>query len=261
MAETLEGLSVVVTGAAGGIGSALCRGLVAERARVLAVDRDESGLARLGEEVDVQPLAVDLTDAAATMEALGGLDGVDALINNAGGTALGPAMDMPLDVVERVVAVNLFGSVNATRAVLGSLVERRGRIAVLSSVAGFAPLLHRTAYSASKHALHGFFESLRAELARSGVSVTMVCPAFADTGIEDRAVARSGRAAGEWSTTGRHLSPDDVARATVAGLRSRRRLVLPGITAKTAYWAWKLVPVAYERLMRSRISNGLSGPS
>ena len=253
MAEAFGGSRVVVTGAAGGIGTALCNRLVAEGAQVVAIDRDEAGLARIVQEVEAETVAVDLTDPDQTMDALGGLERVDVLVNNAGVTALGPAGDIPPAAVEQVMAVNCLGSVNATHALLGSLVERRGRIAVMSSVAGFAPLVNRTAYSASKHALHGYFESLRAELADSGVSVTMVCPAFADTGIETRAVARSEGKAGEWTTTGRHLSSDQVAVAVVDGLRKRKRLVLPGATAHAAYWTWRVAPGLYERLMRSRV--------
>lgn len=253
MAESFRGKIVVVTGAAGGIGTALCRRFAEEGAEVVAVDLDDEGLVRLADQVPVLPMTVDLTDATETERVLGDLDHVDVLVNNAGVTALGPAETIPAAAVERVMRVNFLGSVNATRAVLAPLAERRGRIGVLSSVAGFAPLLHRTAYSASKHALHGFFESLRVELAAAGVSVTMVCPAFADTGIETRAVARSEGEAGHWSTTGKHLTAEEVAARTVEGLRKRKRLVLPGATAKTAYWAQRLAPATYERLMRSRI--------
>ncbi len=253
MAESFRDARVVVTGAAGGIGTALCNRFAAEGAEVVAVDRDEAGLGRLVREADVETVTVDLTDSEATMAALGALGPVDVLVNNAGVTALGPARDISPEVVGRLMAVNYLGSVNATHSLFGSLLERRGRIAVMSSVAGFAPLVNRTAYSASKHALHGYFESLRAELADSGVSVTMVCPAFADTGIDTRAVARSEGEAGEWSTTGRHLSADQVAAAVIDGLRKRKRLVLPGATARAAYWTWRVAPGLYERLMRSRI--------
>lgn len=70
------------------------------------------------------------------------------------------------------MAVNFFGAVHCTRAALPSLLERRGQIVVLSSLTGFAPLLYRSAYNASKHALHGLFDTLRMELEGTGVSVT-----------------------------------------------------------------------------------------
>ena len=238
MVEGFDGLDVVVTGAAGGFGRALCRRLVAERAAVVAIDIDADGLRRLEDGLGVRTICVDLTDREAVDAALAGVGPIDVLVNNAGVTALGPFSDIDVAAVERVMAVNLFGAANVTRALLDGLIERRGRIAVMSSVAGFAPLVHRTAYSASKHALHGLFESLGAETADSGVTVTMVCPA------------------GEWSTTGRHLSADAVAGAVLDGLRRRRRLVLPGRTAKTAYVVWRLAPRTFERIMRRRVSGG-----
>lgn len=239
-----------MTGAAGGMGRALCRRFLDDGARVVAVDRDAAGLDALS---GVEAIAVDLTDRSEVERALSSLGPVDVLVNNAGVTALGPFPEIPGESFEQVLAVNVLGSVNPTRVLLSGLVERRGRIAVMSSVAGFAPLVHRTAYSASKHALHGAFESLRTELADDGVSVTMVCPAFVDTGIETRAVARARGAAGEWSTTGRHLSAEDVADAVVDGLRRRRRTVLPGATAKVAYVVARAAPSLYERMMIRRV--------
>lgn len=250
MSEGFAGRRVLVTGAAGGIGSELCRLLLDESAEVIGLDQDEEGLRRLSA---VQTHAVDLTDVRQVENAAGKAGPLDVLINNAGVTALGPFKEVPEESFERVVAVNLLGSANVTRAAMGGLIERRGRIAVLSSVAGFSPLLHRTAYSASKHALHGLFESLRVEVEGSGVSVTMVCPSFVDSGIEDRAASRTEGEAGEWSTTGKHLTPEQVARDVLDGLRRRRRLVLPGRTAKLAYAVSRLAPAGYERLMRNRI--------
>lgn len=258
MAEGFAGLLVAVTGAAGGIGQALCRHLVAGRAEVVAIDVDAEGLAALAGDLGVRTICVDLADRDAVTAALAGTGPIDVLVNNAGVTALGPFADIDVSAVERVMAVNLFGAVNVTWALLDGLIERRGRIAVMSSVAGFAPLVHRTAYSASKHALHGLFESLRAEIADTGVTVTMVCPAFADTGIEERAVERADGPGGEWSTTGRHLTADAVAAAVLNGLRRRRRLVLPGPTAKIAYVVSRFSPANFERIMRQRVSGGSS---
>lgn len=251
--EGFGGLKVVVTGAAGGIGSALCRRLAAEGAQVFAWDRDAEALERLAAEVAVEPRVVDLVDRVQVEEAAVEVGPFDVVINNAGVTALGPFGEVAAEAVEQVMAVNLFGAAHVTRATLPGVVERRGRIAVLSSVAGFSPLVHRTAYAASKHALHGLFESLRAELVGTGVTVTMVCPSFADTGIDTRAVARATGEKGRWSTTGRHLSADQVAAAVLRGLRRRRRLVLVGATAKLAYVTFRVSPALYERLMRRRI--------
>ena len=162
-------------------------------------------------------------------------------------------MVKPMAAVDRVLDVNLRGAILVTQAALPGLVQRAGRIAVLSSVSGFAPLVHRTAYAASKHGLHGYFESLRAELAGSGVSVTMVAPSFVATGIEERAAYRAEGRAGRWSTTGEVGSPADVGAAVVTGMTRRSRLVLPSRTARSSYLLSRLAPRVYERVMRRRV--------
>jgi NAD(P)-dependent dehydrogenase (short-subunit alcohol dehydrogenase family) len=184
------------------------------------------------------------------VEALGPLDG---LVLSHGLTALGPALDQPMSAIDRVLAVNLRGAIVVTRHALAGLIERRGRIAVLSSVSGFAPLVNRTAYSASKHGLHGYFESLRAELVDSGVSVTMVAPSFVATGLEQRAAYRAEGPAGRWSTTGQIGDARSVAEAIVTGMGGRRALVLPSRLARTSYVVSRVAPPVYERIMRRQV--------
>jgi NAD(P)-dependent dehydrogenase (short-subunit alcohol dehydrogenase family) len=245
VAEPLTG-RVLVTGAAGGIGSAVGRRLVDRGVDVLAADLDPA-------EAPGRPVALDVTDHAAAERVVADLGPLDGLVLAHGITALGPAADIPMAAAARVVEVNLLGSMAVARAALGGLAARRGRIAVLSSVAGFAPLVHRTAYAASKHGIHGWFDSLRAEVAGDGISVTIVAPSFAATGIESRAAHRSAGQAGDWSTTGEVLSADDVAAAVIDGLDRRRRLVLPSRTARAAWAVSRVAPATYERLMRRRI--------
>jgi NAD(P)-dependent dehydrogenase (short-subunit alcohol dehydrogenase family) len=164
--------TVVITGAAGGIGEALALRFAAAGRRVAVLDVDETGAQRVAAELEAQGtpalgLGCDVTVAddcraaiAAVTRAWGG---VDLLVNNAGITHLGRFRDTAPDVIRRVMEVNFFGAVEMTRAALPSLLQRRGAVVVLSSVAGFAPLATRTGYAASKHALQGFFDSLREE--------------------------------------------------------------------------------------------------
>ena len=125
---------------------------------------------------------------------------------------------------------------------------------VLSSVAGIAPLATRTGYSASKHALHGFFESLRAEHAAEGLRVLMVCPSFVDTPIGDHALGPDGRAAPPEARTGagHPAAPDDVADAIVRAANRNRRLLLVPAEAALSYWLARLLPRLYQRLMIRR---------
>jgi NAD(P)-dependent dehydrogenase (short-subunit alcohol dehydrogenase family) len=268
LAERLAvgGRSVVVTGAAGGIGSALAHRFSTAGARVALLDRDVAGIdalaARLGTAgADVIAIPCDVTavddcaDAVARVVATWG--GVDVLINNAGITHVSPFAETEVGVLRQVMEVNFFGAVSMTSVALPSLLERRGQIVVMSSVAGVAPLALRTGYSASKHALHGCFESLRAELRGTGVGVTLVCPSFVRTGIGDHALGgRGGVPTHPRTETGTPADPADLADAVFTATVNRRRLLLHSRTAKLAYLVSRVWPARYERAMTRRILPG-----
>jgi short-subunit dehydrogenase len=175
-------------------------------------------------------------------------------VNNAGISHHGAFAETKLEVIRRVVEVNFFGAVHCTRAALPSLVERRGLIIAISSVAGFSPLLDRTGYSASKHAMHGFFETLRTELAPRGVDVTMVCPSFVATDIDRHALGADGAPlARPKVVVGGSASADEVAQRIVAGARKGKRLLLVGRVAQQAYLLSRFLPSLYDRIMVRRL--------
>jgi NAD(P)-dependent dehydrogenase (short-subunit alcohol dehydrogenase family) len=268
LAEHLDvaGRSVVITGAAGGIGSALAQRFSAAGARVALLDRDEGGLdmlvPRLGAVgADTIAIPCDVTSLDDCSFAVGRVvaawGGVDVLINNAGITHVSPLVDTDVDVFRRVMDVNFFGALDMTSVALPSLLERRGQIVVMSSVAGFAPLVLRTGYAASKHALHGCFESLRAELRGTGVGVTLVCPSFVRTGIAEHALGAHGGAPTHPRTeTGAPADPTDLADAVFDATVHRRRLLLHSRTAKVSYLVSRVWPTRYERMMARRILPG-----
>ncbi len=118
--------------------------------------------------------------------------------------------------------VNLFGAIHLTRPALPALRQSRGLVVAISSVAGYTPLIARTGYAASKHALHGFFESLRTEVAADGIDVMLVCPSFIATGIDRNALGPDGRAVTHAQVVvGRRLQPDDVADRMFPRLRTQ----------------------------------------
>ena len=198
------GKVVVITGAAGGLGRALARAFAIEGARIAALDRDAAGAEALAGELRANGrpalgLACDVTDATACESAMAAVlaawGRIDVVINNAGITHRSALRRTDPAVTRRVMEVNFFGAVNCTRAAMDALCASRGLIIVISSVAGFAPLIARTGYAAAKHALHGFFESLRTELVDDGVEVLIVCPSFIDTGIDRNALGGDGEPA------------------------------------------------------------------
>jgi len=263
------GKFVLITGAAGGLGAALCHRYAAAGARIAALDIDPARLDALVASLraDVaEALAVpcDLTDAEACKAAVemvtahfGALDG---LINNAGISARSLLQDTDPAVIRRVMEVNFFGAANLTRAALASIVARRGFIVAVSSVAGFSPLTGRTAYAASKHALHGFFDSLRSEVEGAGVGVTLVCPSFIRTGIG--AAATDGRGAPVGSpriTTGGESTPEEIAERIFDAVAVGNTLLLPDATARKAWWLSRLAPEFYARIMKSRVGGEFPG--
>jgi NAD(P)-dependent dehydrogenase (short-subunit alcohol dehydrogenase family) len=243
-----EGLSVVITGAAAGIGAATAARFARAGSRVAVLDVDADGARRVAEKLpDAMAIAVDVTRPeecrAAIDEVTRAWGGIDVLINNAGITHVSAFVDTDVEVIRRVMEVNFWGSVHCTDAALPSLIDRQGSIVVMSSVAGFAPLARRCGYSASKHALHGFFESLRSELVDAGVSVTMVCPFFVRTGIEDIA------GMGERVVTGSVAEPTEIADAIFDATRDRVRLLLPAEEARAAFELNHRDPAGFEELM------------
>jgi dehydrogenase/reductase SDR family protein 7B len=123
------------------------------------------------------------------------------------------AEDMDWEVDERIMLVNYLGPVALTKAVLPGMIESRsGSIVGVSSVQGLVGLPGRTAYSASKHAMHGFFDGLRAEVASRGVSVTLLCPGYVRTALSENAVTADGGKHGEMDeTTAKGMDPDALA--------------------------------------------------
>ncbi len=253
--------SVVITGAGSGIGAALAERFARSGARVALLDVDGEAAAAGAAGLEARGtralgLACDVTSPAACSEAMETVakawGGIDVLVNNAGITHVGLVRDTDVSVIRRVLEVNVLGAVHCTRAALPELLERRGVVAALSSVAGFAPLATRAGYAASKHALHGFFGSLRAEHARDGLAVTLVCPSFVRTAIGENALGPDGRKAGGRSGVRHEIEPAAAAEAIFRGIAARRRLVFVGREARLAWWASRIWPAAYERAMTRR---------
>ena len=268
MRRSFDGATVVVSGAGNGLGRALAFRFARGGASIVALDRDSGAVAAVVDELaqggfDALACCCDVTDAGACQSAIEATAArfgrIDVLVNNAGISHRSAFAATETAVLRRVVEVNLFGAINLTRPALPALQQARGLIVAISSVAGFTPLIARTGYSASKHALHGFFESLRTELASDGVNVMMVCPSFIATGIEKNALGPGGGAATHAQVVfGRRLQPDDVADRVFRGAERSRRLLLIGRTARTAWWVSRLAPSLYERIMARKLQGEMT---
>lgn len=198
---------VCITGASSGIGAELARQCADAGARLSLAARDEARLAEVADEcraagADVLVVRTDVTHeadcAALIANTVAHFGCLDVLINNAGLGASGLVRDITdRSIFERVMRVNYLGSVWCTVHALPHLIATRGRLVAVSSLTGLTGVPKRAAYGATKHAMAGFFDSLRIELDGSGVSVTMAYPGFVHSEINRHALNPAGTPWGE----------------------------------------------------------------
>jgi len=259
---------VVVTGAASGIGAAVCLRFSRAGAKIGLIDRDADGVQAVADKlrsvgVEALGLKCDVVAEAecnaAITEVIRHYGGIDILVNNAGITQRSAFLETRVSVYRQVMEVNFFGALHCTKAAIDSLIERRGSIIVIESLAGVTPLLGRTGYCASKHALHGFFTSLRSELRDTGLHIMIVCPGFVKTNLQTRALDGDGRVTNHpQSLVGKPVSPEKIADAILKGARHRRKLLILTPVGKLSYWISRFAPVLYERLMARQVQEELN---
>jgi NAD(P)-dependent dehydrogenase (short-subunit alcohol dehydrogenase family) len=258
---------VIITGATGGMGRALCWRFGRAGAKIGVLDLRREDVENFAKDLDqagiyALDLPCDVTDEQACRTAIQKVaekfGGVDVLINNAGITHRSAFEKTKMQTFRKVLEVNFFGALHCTQSALSYLQQNRGMIIVMSSIAGFSPLIGRSGYSASKHALHGMFESLRTELRDKGVQVMMVCPGFTATNIEKNALDGDGRPTTHpRSTTGKIATSEEVAEAIYRAAMKNKRLLVLSTVGKLAYLMSRFFPAYYERMMTKRLRQEL----
>jgi len=240
----LQGKVVLITGASGGIGESLAHSFFQAGCKLILAARRRDELERVKNEVIrmKQPntatihvpavMELDLSHSASIaakgQEALDVYGGIDILINNAGILQSGNVLDTQVDVYRKIMEVNYFGTVGLTKVIGQDMKEKKkgGHIVFISSLAGKLALPHGSAYSASKHALQAFGDSLRSEVADDGIKVTMICPGYVKTDIAKNGLTGSGAISGKSNKnidTG--LSPDYVAERTLRAVKCEEKEV------------------------------------
>jgi len=264
---SFAGQSILLTGASAGIGRELALQLAREKPRLALAARDAerlAGVAALCRERGADAIAVRAdvgveTDCRHLVErALEAFGRLDVLLLNAGQDMWARLDELAApEVLERLIRVNYLGAAWLAHAALPHLKARKGRIVVVSSLAGLTGVPTRTGYCASKHALHGFFDALRVELAGSGVSVTLVCPDFVVSEIHERATGPDGRPLGASPMQeARILSTEACARRILAAARARRRLVLLSWRGKVGRWVRLVAPGLIDRIAARAVARG-----
>jgi len=261
------GKVVWITGASDGIGAALARALSAEGARLVLTARNRDKLQAVAEactEAAVIPadLANEADFEALAQRAIQAFGHLDALVNNAGVGQRGTALDTALPVVREIMEINFFAPVALTQAVVPHFIERgSGRVAVTSSLAGFIGTPARSTYAASKHAVQGWFESLRAELHGTGVGVTVFVPGYIRTDISLKAKRSDGSSYGRMAAgNAGGISADDCAARMVDALAAGRDEVVIAGREKYGVLLKRLAPGLVRRYLHRAVPEAEEGP-
>jgi short-subunit dehydrogenase len=251
---------VWITGASSGIGEALAHALGRRGARLILSARRAGCLAALRRELDVPErhleLPLDLAAAqslpAAVERALAHAGRIDVMVHNAGISQRSLVAETALTVDRRLLEVNFFGTVALTKALLPSMLAGGGgRFVVVTSLVGKIGTPLRSGYAASKHALHGFFDSLRAELWDRGVRVTLVCPGFIRTELPMAALTGDGSPQGTMDAAQLHGYPVERCAAKIVRAMERdREEVLVGGRERYAVYLKRFLPGLFSRLIR-----------
>ncbi|HWW62757.1 MAG TPA: SDR family oxidoreductase [Thermoanaerobaculia bacterium] len=251
-----------ITGASSGIGEALAIAWSREGATLVLSARNAAELERVRtlcaspNRHVIKPL--DLADLASiertAADVLRELGRVDILVHSGGVSQRSLAAETDLATDRRIMDINYFGTVALTKAVLPSMIARgAGHIVPISSVIGYVGVPLRSAYSASKHALHGFFETLRAETAKHGIVVTIVVPGYIRTNVSENALRGDGSRYGTMDETHqRAMLPDVAAPKIIDAVAKKKPEMRVGGKEIWAVPLRRLFPGVLRRVMRMR---------
>jgi short-subunit dehydrogenase len=247
---------VVVTGGTDGIGKALVISLLEKGAKVATCGRDNDKLYRLQSQYPSSPLHTMVCDVAAEHDCKRFIEttikffgGVDIIINNAGMSMRALMKDAATDVIKKIMDINFMGVVYCTKYALNSIIERKGTIVGVSSIAGYRGLPGRSGYSASKFALQGWLEALRTELMDDGVNVMWVCPGFTASNIRNAALNKDAKSHGDTPLDeAKLMTAEECAMHILKAIEKRKRTLVLTFQGKQTVFLNKFFPKLADRL-------------
>ena len=257
--QRMKNKVVVITGGSSGIGKALAERFGEAGSKILITGRNKQGLDITVSElrkknIDIHGFQGDvsneLDNKAMAEEAIRLFGTIDILINNAGISMRAMFSEVEIEVVKKVMDINFYGALYATKYCLPEIAKNKGSIVGISSIAGFLGLPGRTGYSSSKFALNGFLGVMRTELLKTGVHVLTACPGFTASNIRKHALTKDGHEQGESPRAEeKMMSAEECAHHIYKAVVNRKRtLVLTG-QGKLAVWLNKWWPSMAERLV------------
>lgn len=254
----------LITGATSGIGLALAKKFGQEGFRIAFTGRDENRLSQTQNELEsfgleclgIQADAASETEQRkAVAQTINRFGRLDVLINNAGISMRALFAELDLEVIRKVMEINFFGTVYATKAALPYLIRSQGSIVGISSIAGYKGLPGRTGYSASKFAMAGFLEALELELLKKNVHVLLASPGFTASRIRENSLTKSGESQGvSPRNEEKMMQPAEVADLIFEAVKNRKRNLIMTTEGKLMVWLNKFFPAWVNRLVYKKMA-------
>jgi dehydrogenase/reductase SDR family member 7B len=261
---------VIITGGSSGIGRALAFEFGSRGSKVLITGRNAQDLDVTVRELKAKNIVASGFQADVSKEddnrrmaeeAVRQYGTIDVLVNNAGISMRALFEEVDLDVVKKVMDINFYGVLYATKYCLPHIKKNKGSIVGVSSIAGFRGLPGRTGYSASKFALNGFLEVLRTELLKTGVHVLTACPGFTASNIRKRSLTKDGSSQGESPRDeASMMSPEECARHIYNATVARRRTLVLTTQGKLAVFLNKWLPSVADKMVYNVMAKETNAP-
>lgn len=261
---------VIITGGTSGIGKASAEVFGERGCKIVITGRNEEklknteayliqkGIEVLAVQADVSKKVDNYKVVDQAVERFGG---IDVLINNAGISMRALFEEMDVAVLEKVMDINFYGTVYATKAALPHILKSKGSIVGVSSIAGYRGLPGRTGYSASKFAMQGFLEALRTEIMKKGVNVLIACPGFTSSNIRNAALAKDGSSQGESPLNeGKIMSSEEVAGEIYKATVKRRRGLILTSQGKMTVFLNKWFPGFMDKMVYNHMAKEKDSP-
>lgn len=259
LASYMKDKVVIITGGSSGIGKALALHFGQKGSKVVITGRNEDKLNEVAQELDAQQtenlclrldVAVEEDHKKMVKATLKSFGRVDILINNAGISMRALFEDIDLKVFKQVMDINFNGTLYATKYCLPHILKSQGSIVGISSINGYRGTPARTAYTASKYAMNGFFEALRTELLHQGVHVLVACPGFTSSNIRNAALTADGSQQGASPRDeGKMMSAEEVAQGIYKAVRKRKRDVIFTTQGRLAVFLNKWMPAKMDKMV------------
>jgi short-subunit dehydrogenase len=266
----MKGKVVIITGGSSGIGKALAEKFGSEGSKIFITGRNNDELERTVSElrakaIDIYGFQADVSveddNKRMAEEALRHFGRIDILINNAGISMRALFSEVDLSVVKKVMDINFYGVLYATKACLPEILKNKGSVVGISSIAGYRGLPGRTGYSASKFALNGFLEVLRTELLNTGVHVLTACPGFTSSNIRKRALSKDGSVQGESPRAeDKMMSAEECALHIYNATVKRKRTLVLTTQGKLTVFLNKWLPALTDKMVYKVMSKEAHAP-